>query len=86
MSAAGSVVYVQYRSLTANPSLQVKNCWLNSLLSVLNARFLMKAFFPGETPCNHEIMRDALSLCQRLPVMKTESFKNDFYDVSIQGK
>ncbi|KXJ26179.1 COP9 signalosome complex subunit 6 [Exaiptasia diaphana] len=34
----------------------------------------------GEVPCNHEIMRDALSLCQRLPVMKTEMFKEGFYD------
>ncbi|KAK3726891.1 hypothetical protein QZH41_016689, partial [Actinostola sp. cb2023] len=34
----------------------------------------------GDVPCNHEIMRDALSLCQRLPVMKTGMFKEGFYD------
>ena len=35
----------------------------------------------GEVPCNHEIMRDALSLIQRLPVMKTDLFREDFYNV-----
>ena len=38
-------------------------------------------FFSGEAPCNHEIMRDALSLIQRLPVMKTDLFREDFYNV-----
>lgn len=37
----------------------------------------------GEVPCNHEIMRDALSLIQRLPVMKTDVFCEDFYNVSF---
>ena len=37
--------------------------------------------FSGEAPCNHEIMRDALSLIQRLPVMKTDLFREDFYNV-----
>lgn len=37
----------------------------------------------GEVPCNHEIMRDALSLIQRLPVMKTDVFREDFYNVSF---
>ena len=40
-------------------------------------------FYKGEIPCNHEIMRDALSLIQRLPVMKTDLFKEDFYNVSL---
>lgn len=31
-------------------------------------------------------MRDALSLCQRLPVMKTAMFKEGFYDVSQNWK
>ena len=37
--------------------------------------------YVGEVPCNHEIMRDALSLIQRLPVMKTDVFREDFYNV-----
>ncbi|XP_068687242.1 COP9 signalosome complex subunit 6-like [Montipora capricornis] len=40
----------------------------------------VKAVKNGEIPCNHEIMRDALSLIQRLPVMKTDLFKEDFYN------
>lgn len=39
-----------------------------------------KAVKNGETPCNHDIMRDALSLIQRLPVMKTGLFREDFYN------
>ncbi|XP_048588542.1 COP9 signalosome complex subunit 6 [Nematostella vectensis] len=54
-------------------------------IKMLHARVKMimeyvKAVKAGEAPCNHEIMRDALSLCQRLPVMKTDIFKGDFYD------
>ena len=37
----------------------------------------------GELQSNHEIMRDILSLTQRLPVMTTEMFKSDFFNVSI---
>lgn len=43
----------------------------------------MDFFHLGEVPCNHEIMRDALSLIQRLPVMKTDIFREDFYNVSL---
>lgn len=36
----------------------------------------------GEIPLDHDIMRECLSLCQRLPVLNTDSFKNDFLEVS----
>ena len=57
------------------------------LFCFLPCTFLPSFSFPllifvGEVPCNHEIMRDTLSMCQRLPVMKTAQFREDFYDVS----
>ena len=48
-----------------------------------NFCFLCVLICLGEVPCNHEIMRDALSLIQRLPVMKTDVFREDFYNVSF---
>lgn len=36
----------------------------------------------GEVPKNHDILREAYSLCYRLPVLNTPKFKEDFYNVS----
>lgn len=36
----------------------------------------------GEVPFNHEILREAYALCHCLPVLSTDKFKTDFYDVS----
>lgn len=36
----------------------------------------------GEIPKNHDILREAYSLCYRLPVLNTPQFKEDFYNVS----
>lgn len=40
----------------------------------------VKAVKAGEIPVEQEIMRECLSLCQRLPVLNTETFKEHFYD------
>lgn len=50
---------------------------------MLFSNFFFVLIYLGEVPCNHEIMRDALSLIQRLPVMKTDVFREDFYNVSF---
>lgn len=34
----------------------------------------------GLVPMNHEILREAYSLCHRLPVLNTEKFREEFYD------
>lgn len=40
----------------------------------------------GEVPFNHEILREAYALCHCLPVLSTDKFKTDFYDVSIKPR
>ena len=40
-------------------------------------------FIAGEIPKNHDILREAYSLCYRLPVLNTDKFKEDFFNVSI---
>eukprot|EP00794_Sanderia_malayensis_P010995 gene10995-12158_t len=40
----------------------------------------VKAVKAGEVPMNHEIIRDCLSLCQRLPVIDSAQFKEEFFD------
>ncbi|XP_006818211.1 COP9 signalosome complex subunit 6-like [Saccoglossus kowalevskii] len=40
----------------------------------------IKAVEAGELPRNHEILREAYSLCHRLPVLNTDRFKGDFYN------
>ena len=42
--------------------------------------------FAGKLPKNHEILREAYSLCHRLPVLNTERFKDEFYNVSAISK
>ena len=42
----------------------------------------VKAVRSGAAPINHEIMRDCRSLCQRLPVLDSSQFQEDFFDVS----
>lgn len=66
--------------LTTNQISKQAQCPIHPFIHSISHIFY---FISGEVPCNHEIMRDALSLCQRLPVMKTEMFKEGFYDVSI---
>lgn len=47
----------------------------------------IKATEAGDIPKNHEVLREAYSLCHRLPVLNTERFKGEFYnqcnDVSL---
>ncbi|KAL3282243.1 hypothetical protein HHI36_005437 [Cryptolaemus montrouzieri] len=40
----------------------------------------MKAVENGQLPRNHEILREAYSLCHRLPVMQSSRFRQDFYN------
>ncbi|XP_071949548.1 COP9 signalosome complex subunit 6-like [Antedon mediterranea] len=40
----------------------------------------VKAVQNGHVPINHEIMRDAHSLCHRLPVLSSDKFNGDFYN------
>lgn len=40
-----------------------------------------KLWIAGEIPKNQDILREAYSLCFRLPVLNTDKFKEDFYNV-----
>lgn len=40
----------------------------------------VKAVQAGTIPKNHEILREAYSLCHRLPVLNTLKFREEFYD------
>ena len=51
----------------------------NRVKSILEYVRAVKA---GDVPINHEIMRDCKSLCQRLPVLDSSQFQEDFFDVS----
>ena len=46
----------------------------------------VKAVQAGEVPHNHEVLREAYSLSHRLPVLNSEKFSEDFYNVSYQLK
>lgn len=64
----------------------------HSAIKMLHSRVKLvleyiKAVQSGQLPKNHEILREAYSLCHRLPVMNTDRFKDEFYnqcnDVSL---
>lgn len=40
----------------------------------------IKATESGQIPKNHDILREAYSLCHRLPVLNTERFRDEFYN------
>jgi len=40
----------------------------------------VKAVKEGELPMNEDIMRNCMSLCQRLPVLSTQKFEENFFD------
>ncbi|CAH0558172.1 unnamed protein product [Brassicogethes aeneus] len=40
----------------------------------------MRAVQSGQLPMNHEVMREAYSLCHRLPVIQSQRFRQDFYN------
>ncbi|KAL3848444.1 hypothetical protein ACJMK2_019301 [Sinanodonta woodiana] len=57
----------------------------HSAIKMLHSRVQLileyvKAVQAGEVPKNHDILREAYSLCYRLPVLNTDKFKEDFYD------
>ena len=57
-------------------------------LFVAVIRFIFVEVYPvvnycaGELPKNHEVLREAYSLCHRLPVMNTAKFREEFYSVN----
>lgn len=54
---------------------------------VTRAILMQPLFVPlGEVPFNHEILREAYALCHCLPVLSTDKFKTDFYDVSVKPR
>ena len=53
-------------------------CFYRGLINI-------KAVQAGEAPCNHEVLREAYSLSHRLPVLSSDKFNEDFYDVSLLG-
>lgn len=64
----------------------------HSAIKMLHSRVKLileyiKAVQAGEEEKNHEVLREAYSLCHRLPVLNTDRFKEDFYnqcnDVSL---
>lgn len=40
----------------------------------------IKAVQDGEVPLDHSVMRDCVSLCQRLPVLNTDQFRASFFE------
>ncbi len=42
----------------------------------------IRAVEAGQLPKDHEALREAYSLCHRLPVINTERFTEEFYNVS----
>lgn len=57
----------------------------HSAIKMLHSRVKLileyiRAVEAGEIPKNHEVLRDAYSLCYRLPVLNTDRFKEDFFN------
>lgn len=42
----------------------------------------VRAVKEGKVAANHEILREAYSLCHRLPVISNETFKEEYFNVS----
>lgn len=60
----------------------------HSAIKMLHSRVRLvlqyvKAVESGQLPVNREILREAYSLSNRLPVLQSPKFKGDFYNVSI---
>ena len=43
----------------------------------------VRAVKEGKVAANHEILREAYSLCHRLPVISNETFKEEYFNVSF---
>lgn len=59
----------------------------HSAIKMLHSRVRLvlqyvKAVESGQLPVNHEILREAYSLSNRLPVLQSPKFKGEFYNVS----
>ncbi|XP_041366087.1 COP9 signalosome complex subunit 6-like [Gigantopelta aegis] len=66
----------------------------HSSIKMLHSRIKLvlsyiKAVQAGEVPKNHDVLREAFSMCYRLPVLDTSCFKEDFYnqcnDISLMA-
>ena len=51
-----------------------------NVFCILNQSALLVA---GEVKKNHDILREAYSLCYRLPVLSSKKFTEDYYTVSV---
>lgn len=57
----------------------------HSAIKMLHSRVRLvlqyiKAVEAGDIPKNHEILREAYSLCHRLPILNTQRFQQEFYN------
>lgn len=60
----------------------------HSAIKMLHSRVKLvleyvRAVQAGKLPINHEVLREAHSLSHRLPVLQTDRFTTDFYNVSL---
>lgn len=60
----------------------------HSAIKMLHSRVKLilsyiKAIENGTLPANSEILREAYALSQRLPVIQSSTFKEEYYTVSI---
>lgn len=46
----------------------------------------VRAVKEGKVAPNHEILREAYSLCHRLPVISNETFKEEYFNVSMSNQ
>jgi COP9 signalosome complex subunit 6 len=68
--------------VTVAEHLQAQHSAIKMLLSRVKLILdYVKAVEKGEVPVCHDALRLAYSLCRRLPVMKPDRFKNDFFEV-----
>lgn len=61
----------------------------HSAIKMLHSRVKLilayiKAIEGGTLPANSEILREAYALSQRLPVIQSSTFKEEYYTVKIQ--
>lgn len=61
----------------------------HSAIKMLHSRVKLvleyvRAVQAGKLPINHEVLREAHSLSHRLPVLQTDRFTTDFYNVSLR--
>lgn len=94
--AGESSLGIQYNTVIVTITTLMYNIYINvvaehltaqhSAIKMLHARVklvlaYMRAVQSGQLQSNHEILREAYSLCHRLPVVQSSRFRQDFYNV-----